>query len=141
MRPLLSLAACLALAGCGSAAAPQEHSAAPLRLPRTLAHAWAQQADDVASALAAGDGCTARARAAELQRHVIAAVNARRVPRPLLEPLSSGVNDLAGRIVCTPPPPVSTVEQEDGPTHGPGHGHAKSHEKHGHGHGDRKGGD
>jgi len=142
VRPLLSLAACLALAGCGSAAAPQEHSAAPPRLPRALAHAWAQEADDVASALAAGDGCTARERAAELQRHVIAAVNAHRVARPLLEPLSSGVNDLAGRIVCTPPPPASTVEQEDGPAHGPGHGHAKGHEKHGHGgHGDRKGGD
>jgi hypothetical protein len=141
VRPLLSLAACLALAGCGSAAAPQEHATSPPRLPRALAHAWAQQADDVASALAAGDGCRARARAAVLQRDVIAAVNAHRVPRSLLEPLSSGVNDLAGRIVCTPPPPVSTIEQEGGPKHGPGHGHGKGHEKHGHGDGDRKGGD
>jgi hypothetical protein len=134
VRRVPAAAACLALAGCGAATAPPKH-AAP-RLPRALAQAWAQQADAVASALAAGDGCTARARAGALQRRVIAAVNARRVPRRLLEPLSSGVNDLAGRITCSPPPPPAATSA---PPPGHGKGRGKGHEEHGHGDGHGRG--
>jgi len=91
------------LGGCGSQAAATKP--AQPRLPRALAQSWAQQADAVAASLAADDGCTAQARVAALQQDVIAAVNAHRVPRRLLEPLSSGVNALAAQIACTPPAP------------------------------------
>jgi hypothetical protein len=131
--PLVALA--LVAAGCGSASQAPPRPKAP-RLPRALAQSWAQQADAVATALAAGDGCAAQARAAALQRDVIAAVNAHRVPVRLLEPLSSGLNDLAGRITCTPPtttaPPPPQPPGHDKPKpHGPGHGHG--HDKHGEG--------
>jgi hypothetical protein len=118
----------LVLAGCGSAA-HQRSAPPPPKLPHALAQSWVKQADTVAAALAAGDGCAAQAAATRLRHEVIAAVNAGRIPQRLLEPLSSGVNDLASRITCTPPPPV-TVE---GP--GNGHGKAKGHEKHGGGEG------
>jgi hypothetical protein len=119
---LVGLAA--VLGGCGShASAPR-----PPRLPRALAHAWAGQADAVAAALAAGDGCTARTRARRLQSEVVAAVNAHRVPARLLEPLSSGVNGLASRIVCVPPPAP--------PAPGEGHGRGHGQGKHGKGEGD-----
>ena len=90
------------LAGCGSQSAPPKQ-AAPPRLPRALAHAWAQQADAVAASLAANDGCAAQAQVVALQQDVVAAVNAHRVPQRLLEPLSSGVNDLKDQITCVPP--------------------------------------
>ena len=92
------------LAGCGSQSAPPKQAAPPPRLPRALAHAWAQQADAIAASLAANDGCAAQARVLALQQDVVAAVNAHRVPQRLLEPLSSGVNDLKDQITCAPPP-------------------------------------
>ena len=56
----------------------------------------------------------------------MAAVNAHRIPRLLLEPLSSGVNDLAAQITCTPPP---VPKQDD-----KGKGHKKHrHDKEGNG--------
>jgi len=109
-------------AGCGSGGGATTQAAPPPRLPRALAHAWAQQADAVRSSLAAGDTCTAKTLAARLQSEVVAAVNAHRIPRPLLEPLSSGVNDLASRITCVPPPPVA-------PGQSGRHGHGKKHGK------------
>ena len=119
MRRAFALAAVsFALGGCGSQAAQQE-TPNPPRLPRALASSWARQANAVATALAAGDGCTAQTRAAELQRQVVTAVNAHEIPARLLEPLSSGVNDLAVRITCTPPPPP---QPEHGKGHGKGHG-------------------
>jgi hypothetical protein len=130
-RTLLLVA--LVVGGCG-AGTPKETPPKPPRLPRALAHDWAAKADAVASALAAGDGCTARTRAAALQQQVIAAVNERRVPRRLLEPLMSGVNALASQITCTPPPPVVRDEGKPrGPKHdhGPGHGHRHDRPKHG----------
>jgi hypothetical protein len=115
------LLAVLALAGCGGTA----RQAAPLRqpkLPRVLAQSWKQQADSVASALAAGDGCTAQRLSTALRASVIAAVNARRVPRRFLDPLTSGVNELASQITCTPPPaPVPSKHGHKG-KHGKGDG-------------------
>jgi outer membrane murein-binding lipoprotein Lpp len=125
-----ALLAVLLLAGCGSEA--KQQAAKPPRLPRALAHTLASKADAVASALAAGDGCTARTRAAELQQQVISAVNAHRVPRRYQEPLSNGVNDLVSQISCTPPPPVVHSAPPGRPGKPPGH---EKHEKHGHGHG------
>jgi hypothetical protein len=118
-RALVALCV-LALAGCGSDA----HRSTPKtpRLPRALAQSWAQQSDAIASALAAGDGCTALHRATALRTDVIAAVNTRRLPHRFLEPLTSAVNDLAGRIRCVPPP-APPPPREHG--HGKGHGHGK----------------
>ena len=124
MRRALLLAV-LVLAGCGAGT----HSSAPKppRLPRALAQAWASQADAVAAAIANGDGCTARTRAVQLQRRVITAVNERRVPRRYQESLVSGVNDLAARIVCTPPAVIAIRDRSRG--HGPGHDHGRGHPK------------
>ena len=118
MRRLLPLLAAVALAGCGGAA---RHATPPQpKLPRALAQSWKQQADSVATALASGDGCTAQQRAADLRASVIAAVNAHRVPRRFLDPLTSGVNELASQITCTPPPPAAKP---------PKHGHKGKHDK------------
>jgi hypothetical protein len=88
------------LAGCGSqAAAPPQPQP---KLPRALAQAWAQEANAIAASLAANNGCDARTRVAALQQEVLTAVNEHRIPRRLLEPLSSGVNDLAAQITCVP---------------------------------------
>ena len=124
MRRALPLVAALALAGCGGTA---RHAAPPQqpKLPRVLAQSWKQQADAVASSLAAGDGCTAQRLSTALRASVIAAVNARRVPRRFLDPLTSGVNELASQITCTPAPaPAPTPPgQERKKKHGKGHGH------------------
>jgi hypothetical protein len=127
------LAVALVAAGCGGSQAKDTTPRRP-DLPRTLAESWAHQADAVAAALASSDGCTARARAAALQQSVITAVNAHRVPQRFLEPLGSGVNDLAGRITCTPPP-APAVTPAPAPRPGnhekpPKHDHGKHHGKH-----------
>ncbi len=95
---LASIAA--VLAGCGSQA--EQPKPAEPKLPRALARDWAQEANAIAAALAANNGCEAQSSVVALQQQVVAAVNAHRIPRRLLEPLSSGVNDLAARIVCSP---------------------------------------
>ena len=91
------LAVVTVLAGCGS-----QHEAAPKQplLPHALATAWRHDADGVAAALAAGDGCLAQQRVTALQNSVIAAVNARRLGPRFQEPLVGAVNDLASRIRC-----------------------------------------
>jgi len=133
VRAALAAALLLAAAACGSSE-PERAAPKPPRLPHALAEAWAGDADAVAAALAAGDGCAARDRAEALRQSVIASVNAGRVPSRLLEPLTSGVNDLASRLACEPPPPAAPA----GPEHGPGKGKKKGHgERHGHGKKDR----
>lgn len=133
MRRLSALAAAaLVLAGCGSETKTGSAPPRP-RLPHALAQSWARQANAAAAALAAGNGCAAQVAVTRLQHEVIAAVNARRIPQRLLEPLSSGVNDLAAQITCTPPPPTTTAEPQ--PRHGKAKGHGKDH-GHDHGQGD-----
>jgi hypothetical protein len=93
------------IAGCGGS----QHAAPPKpvpKLPHALAQSWAQQADDVAAAIDAGDGCTALRRAVTLRTQVVDAVNSHQVPHRYLEPLVSTANDLAGRITCNPPAPA-----------------------------------
>lgn len=124
MRYLIgAAAAAAAVAGCGSGSPGR--TVAPPRLPHALARSWVQQAETVGSTLAAGDACRAKTLAVHLQSQVVAAVNAHRVPRPLLEPLSSGVNDLVSQIVCAPPPASA-----------PGRSGKHGHGKHGKGEGD-----
>jgi hypothetical protein len=120
----------LIAAGCGGSHAKETTARQP-HLPRALAESWARQADAVAAALAANDGCTARAQATALQQSFIAAANGHRVPQRFLEPLGSSVDDLAGRITCTPPPaPEATPTPAPAPRTGkhekkPKHEHGK----------------
>jgi hypothetical protein len=126
VRRLLPALAAIALAGCGGGA---RHATPPQpKLPRALAQSWKQQADSVATALAAGDCCTAQHLAASLRASVISAVNAHRVPRRFLDPLTSGVNELASQIACTPTPaPAPAPAPAPPPAHG--HGHKGKHGK------------
>jgi hypothetical protein len=120
MRRALPLLAVFALAGCGGTARQAAPPQQP-KLPRVLAQSWKQQADSVANALAVGDGCAAQRLSTALRTSVIAAVNAHRVPRRFLDPLTSGVNELASQITCTPPPaPVPPGHEKK--KHGKGHG-------------------
>jgi hypothetical protein len=121
-RLLLALA--LLAAGCGGAAPPpkprQPH------LPRALAATWRTQANAVAEALAARDGCTAKEHATALRASVIDAIQSGRVAPRFQEELLAAVNDLPDRIGCTPPP-APVVEPGPPPKHEHDHGH-----KHGH---------
>ena len=131
LASLVALAlAAFAVAGCGGTT---KHAAAkpPPRLPRTLAQTWAQQADGVAAALAAGDGCTAQQLAGTLQAEVAQAVNARAIPHVFREQLVATVDDLPGRITCSPAPPPPPGKQ-------PKHEH--KHGDNGNGNGDGAGG-
>lgn len=137
MRRLFALVLlALAAAGCGGSAKPRVVTVQP-RLPRALAQDWQQQADAVAAALAANDGCTARAKAVALQQSVIQAIDARRIPRRFDETLQGAANELVDGIACTPPPPVTVTVTPTPPGHGEGHGkgHGHGHDKHGEGEG------
>jgi len=101
-RALALASAGLLLAGCGSQAAQQE-TPKPPRLPRALASSWARQANAVATALAAGDGCTALDHANALRSGVDGAAGD--IPRRLRAMLQPMVDALPGRITCNPPPP------------------------------------
>jgi hypothetical protein len=79
---IVSLTAC-SLAGCGEA----KQTAPPPRLPAPLAHRLAREAD----------GVHTRKAALRLQRDVIAAINAGRVPAALQEDPSSRANAVAER--------------------------------------------
>jgi hypothetical protein len=79
---IVSLTAC-SLAACGQA----KHAAPPPRLPHPLAQRLAQEAAAVVT----------RRAALRLQRHVIAAINAGRIPAALQEELQSRVNAVAER--------------------------------------------
>jgi hypothetical protein len=132
-RRLALLAAALALAGCGGGGASHRSAPRPPRLPRALAQSWAREADAVAAALAAGDGCTAQRLAGELRTQVAAAATGtqRAAPR-LLSALAPAVRGLPARITCNPPAPAPAPTPAP-PEHGK---HAKPHEReHGRGHG------
>jgi uncharacterized lipoprotein YmbA len=118
----LAVVAVLLLAGCGGA-----HRTEPRvpKLPHALASAWRAQANGVAAALDAGDGCLAQQRAVALRASVIDAVNARRLRPRFQETLVGAVNDLASRIACVPPPPPAPAP----PAH-QGHGHGDDHPEH-----------
>jgi hypothetical protein len=102
-------------------------------LPGTLARTWATQADQVATEAAAGLNCEAQALAASLRNEVIQAGG--KVPLRLRNSLLDGVNSLADRIVCTPPPvTVTTAPPKPKPPPKPPH-----HHDHHHGHGGDQG--
>ena len=92
MKRLALLLAVLVGAGCGGGA---KQASGP-QLPRALARQWAQRAE----AIAAADPCIAHRRATALRTDVILAVNERKIPQSLLEPLTSKVNALAAHKAC-----------------------------------------
>lgn len=113
----VALVLAVGLAGCGGSDAGETRRAEP-RLPESLAADLAARSDRIADRLAAGDGCGAATQAAELQRAVIDAINARGVPAALQEELQSAANALAARIDCVPPAPppapaADTVDEDD----------------------------
>jgi hypothetical protein len=126
MKRLALLLGVAALTGCGGGG----HSVKPVQpqLPRALAQPWRAQADGVAAALAAGDGCLALQRATALRTAVIAAVNRRALAPRFQEPLVGAVNDLTARIRCTPPPapPKAPKPHHEKP---PKHHHHGKHKK------------
>jgi hypothetical protein len=130
-RAIVVALAAFAVAGCGGTQQAAPPKPVP-KLPHALAQSLAQQADDIAAAIDAGDRCAALQRAVTLRTQVVDAVNAHQVPRRYLEPLVSTANDLAGRIACTPPPaPVVTRDRHPKlPRHDGPHGH-DHHGKHG----------
>jgi hypothetical protein len=121
VRRALLLAIVVGLAGCGGGARQTRTQPPPPKLPRALAQSWSTQADAVASALAAGDGCTALHDAEQLRAEV--AQTTRQIPARFRAPLTAAVGDLPGRITCTPPAPVTTQESHD-------NGKGKDHGKH-----------
>jgi hypothetical protein len=129
----LAVVAVLLLAGCGGA-----HRTEPRvpKLPHALASAWRAQANGVAAALDAGDGCLAQQRAVALRASVIDAVQTRRLRPRFQETLVGAVNELATRITCVPPPPPAppappTPHEGHGDDH-PEHGNHGKHGKHDH---------
>lgn len=108
------------LAGCGGTKHPT--ATAPAPLPPTLAHTWASQATQIATALAANNGCAAQRLATTLETEYVTAVNAHTLPQRFRETLGSTLNDLQSRITCTPPPAPQQPKHEHDHGHGPGHG-------------------
>ena len=108
-RGLLALLLVLALAACGG----EKRRRAGPRLPGPVAADLATYAEDAAAFAAAGDSCAAREEAVALQRATIAAINARRVPADLQEPLQGAVNDLLQRLTC-PSPAAGAPEEPKG---------------------------
>lgn len=89
----------LLLAGCGGER--RQQPAPQPKLPRAVAQQLAARSSRVAERLRANDRCGALAEATQLQRDVIQAINAQRVPSRLQEPLQSATNSLVLRIgVC-----------------------------------------
>jgi hypothetical protein len=94
-----------------------------------LAQRWEARASAIADAATVGDDCRALHLAGALRDEVAAA--RREVPLRLRSPLLSGVQALADRITCTPPPPVVKPKEPPKPPMPPkdDHGH-HGHHKH-----------
>ncbi len=90
----------LLAAGCGGS--PRSHRAPP-KLPAALAQKWAHEADDVALAAQAGDGCRAQQLARSLAADVDA--NSARIPSRFQTVLLTAVTMLSDRIQCVQGPP------------------------------------
>ena len=132
LRTGLVVICVLLLAACGGSSGL--HRARQPKLPHALAQQWAGEADGIAAAAQAGDGCQAQQLARTLEEQV--AQDTARIPARLRTPLSASVTSLVGRIACvriekpTPPPkhgpPPKKKHGDHGPPHGPGdHGGGK----------------
>ena len=109
----MCVAAALAFGGCGGDEQQTAATTAPTgpKLARPVADDLAARSDAIADALDAGDVCTAAVRADELQEAAIRAINERRIPPELQEPLQARANELVNSVNC-PPPPEDTTEDD-----------------------------
>ena len=133
------LVAAAALCGCGGrtdrAAAPEP------KLPRPVAERLEVRSDEIARLLDTGDQCGALDAAHALQQETIAAINGRRVPAALQEPLASAAARVVARIHCAPQSTTLPTPPQAVPLPAPDdkgkkeHGH-NGHGKHGHDKGD-----
>jgi hypothetical protein len=114
------------IAGCGGGGQAERTTPQP-KLPGAVARQLAARADRIASRLDAGDSCGARAQATALRSEVTAAINAGRIPQAFLEPLSSSVNGLVGRVGSCQAAGGGGGRDEE---HGHGRGHEKKKRKH-----------
>jgi hypothetical protein len=126
--PAVVLSALVAAGGCGGS--DRADRPASRELPRVLAKEWASQASAVADAAASGDNCRASQLAVALRTNIIDKES--EVPARLQPALLGGVNALADRIVCRPPP--QTVPRQPKRHEPPKHDH-HDHHKHGDGQG------
>jgi hypothetical protein len=133
MKKTLILAATIVVSSCGGSA--ERAAPPPPRLPRALVQDFAQRADEIAQRLDAGDDCGALDAATKLQQRSIALVG--RVPAVYQETLQRTINDLVGRIHCTPPPAAPPAAPSAPPAHD--NGKHKGEKKHGEKHGEKHG--
>jgi hypothetical protein len=110
----LSLALALVACGGGSQTAAEQPA-----LPRAVASALADQADEIASALENGDQCGAARLADELKDGVEAAVSGGQIPAALRGELERAATDLQNEVNC-----------EEAPSPKPEHEDKKGHDKH-----------
>ena len=102
--------------GCGGSR--HETEATEVKLPRSLARAWASRADAIAAAAAAGQGCRAQTLADSLRDDVVGADA--RVPGTYRTKTLVSVNHQADRIACVPPTKSATEPPKPQP-HPPHH--------------------
>lgn len=112
----------LLAAACGGAPARR---AAPPKLPRALAQRWAGEADGIAAAVQANDGCGAQQLARSLAAEVDADAN--RIPARFRATVISAAATLANRISCVQKPPKGPPPPGKGPKGKPGHGKGDGH--------------
>ncbi|MDX6512986.1 MAG: hypothetical protein QOE36_2490 [Gaiellaceae bacterium] len=138
---ICALVVTLLAAGCGGGS----RTAATPRLPGPLANRLAAQTDGVATALADGNACAARARGRALQIRTIREINARHVPQAYEDQLMSAVNELMRQlpacVTTTPaaPAPAPTPASTPKKTKSDEHGKKGKHKGHGGKHGGGKG--
>jgi len=113
----------LVAGGCGAGGQPRGNATA--KLPPALAANWANEAEAIASAAAAGQSCQAKRLAGRLRDEVIKAGG--KVPSKLSAPLLGGVNSLSDRIVCTPQIVTRPAPTPKPPEKHPHHDHHKHH--------------
>ncbi len=110
----LLVASSVFVAGCGGSSPPRKPQP---RIPAAVAQRLAADAD----AVAAAQGCAARAPAIRLQTDAIRSIS--RVPGHYQEPLLGSISDLVGRIPeCLP---LREGKKGEHPGKGKGHGHGK----------------
>jgi hypothetical protein len=111
----------LALAACGGDG--EQKQAEPPRIQAAVAQPLAERSENVARLLDSGDRCGAAAEAAQLEREVIAAINARAIPDLYLEDLGSVAHELVAQI------PPCEAPGDDDDENGKGRGKGKGKKK------------
>jgi hypothetical protein len=99
-----------------------------------LAQRWAGQASEIAALARAGNSCNAQQAANALRDEIVA--KQAELPVRLSSPLLAGVNALADRLVCQPPPETVTVSPQPHEKPAPKPHDKHDHHKHGEGGGD-----